>query len=270
MEKVPPFDSQQVESIASVLADTDEGLKGTEIGRLLQECKMADPTPSMTKWKRLYNAFAEAQNQHQLGNHVIMFINRAMNPVMYTEDPQGFAKRRDKLNTVLAFSGQYIGDDGRVRRSPKATNLDDALKRASRLHAALVNRSVHADVLHYCRAELLQENYFHAVLEAVKSIAAKIRGLSGLPSDGAELAQGAFGVPKDSSPPILAINGLKSDSDRGEQRGFVNLLIGLFGTIRNPLAHNPKVEWPMEESDALDILTLVSLIHRKLDRARKP
>lgn len=270
MERVPPFDSQQAESIAKVLADTEEGLTGPQIGHLLQECKMADPTPSMTKWKRLYNAFAEAQNQHKLGNHIIMFINRAMNPVKYTADPQSFAKRRDKLNTVLAFSGQYIRDDGKVRWSSKATNLDDALKRAGRLHAALVSRGVHADVLHYCRAELLQQNYFHAVLEAVKSIAAKIRSLSGLQSDGAELAQGAFGVPKDGSPPILAINSLKSDTDRGEQRGFINLLIGLFGTVRNPLAHNPKVEWPMEEGDALDILTLASLIHRKLDRARKP
>ena len=270
MERVPPFDSQQVESIARVIADTEDGLTGTEIGHLLQECKIPDPTPTMTKWKRLYNAFAEAQNRHQLGNHVIMFVNRAMKPVKYTANPQGFARRKDQLNTVLAFSGHYIGDDGQVRWSKKATSLDDALKRAGRLHAALLSRGVHADVLHYCRAELLQENYFHAVLEAIKSIAAKIRGLSGLQSDGAELAQGAFGLPKDGSPPVLAINGLQSDTDRGEQRGFVNLLTGLFGTIRNPLAHNPKVEWPIEEGDALDILTLASLIHRKLDRARKP
>lgn len=62
-----------MESIARVIADADEGLTGTEIGRMLEECKMADPTPTMTKWKRLYNAFAETQNHHQLGNHVIMF-----------------------------------------------------------------------------------------------------------------------------------------------------------------------------------------------------
>jgi uncharacterized protein (TIGR02391 family) len=253
-----------------VLADSEEGLTGSEIGHLLLECKMADPTPDMTKWKRLYNAFAKAQNKHQIGNHVIMLTNRAMNPVRYTADPQRFARRRDQLNTVLAFSGYSVGNDGRVRRARKAADLDDALKRASRLHAALVSRGVHADVLSYCRAELLQQNYFHAVLEAVKSIAAKMRGLSGLQSDGAELVQAAFGLPKDGSPPLLAINGLQSDTDRGEQRGFANLLIGLFGTVRNPLAHNPKVEWPMEENDALDILTLASLVHRKLDGARKP
>ena len=102
----------------------------------------------------------------------------------------------------------------------------------------------------------------------MKSIAAKIRQLSGLASDGAELVNQAFSLGKDCQP-LLAINLLATETDKGEQRGFVNLLVGLFGTIRNPGAHNPKIEWPMPEQDALDILTTVSLIHRKLDGARK-
>ena len=57
-----------------------------------------------------------------------------------------------------------------------------------------------------------------------------------------------FGVfSRDDCRPILAINSLKTETDKGEQRGFANLLIGLFGTIRNPATHNPKVEWPMAE-----------------------
>ena len=28
----------------------------------------------MTKWKRLFNALAAAQNQHRLGNHLILLI----------------------------------------------------------------------------------------------------------------------------------------------------------------------------------------------------
>ena len=47
------------------------------------------------------------------------------------------------------------------------------------------------------------------------------------------------------------------------------LLKGLYGTIRNPLAHNPKIERDMVEQDALDILTMISLVHRKLDKARR-
>lgn len=85
------------------------------------------------------------------------------------------------------------------------------------------------------------------MFEALKSIAAKIRTMSGLTTDGAELVQQAFGL---NGGPILAINTLATETDKGEQRGFANLLTGLFGTIRNPLAHNPNVEWNMSEQDA--------------------
>jgi uncharacterized protein (TIGR02391 family) len=159
-----------------------------------------------------------------------------------------------------------LGDDGKMRHTGPAATLQDALARANKLHADLETRNVHADVLTFCRAELLQDNYFHAVFEALKSIASKIRAMSGLTSDGAELVQDAFAL---KGGPLIAINGLATETDQGEQRGFCNLLIGLFGTIRNPLAHNPKVEWDMTEQDALDILTTVSLVHRKLDRARR-
>jgi uncharacterized protein (TIGR02391 family) len=71
------------------------------------------------------------------------------------------------------------------------------------------------------------------------------------------------------SPPHLAINELNSETLREEQRGFVSLLKGLYGTIRNPIAHEPKVEWEMEEQDAHDILTMISLVHRKIDKAKR-
>ncbi|WP_235490095.1 TIGR02391 family protein, partial [Achromobacter sp. DMS1] len=69
--------------------------------------------------------------------------------------------------------------------------------------------------------------------------------------------------------PVLTLGPLTTESEKSEQKGFANLLIGLFGAVRNPLAHAPKTNWPMSEQDALDILTLVSLIHRKLDGATK-
>lgn len=265
MDLIPPFSAQQLTAICQVLADTDKGLTGSQIGQLLADSRIPDPNPEMTKWKRLYNAFAEWQNAKQLGNCVLMFVSRAMNPTLYTTQRDLFASRRDELNVVLAFAGIHVGEDGKIRRSTKAENLSEAMKRASRLHDALSNRNVHQDVLKFCKAELLDENYFHAVFEAMKSIAAKIRTLSGLASDGADLVQQAFG--QGQSGPILAVNKLVTDTDKGEQRGFANLLVGLFGTIRNPLAHNPKVEWDMSEQDAMDILTTASLIHRKLDKA---
>lgn len=264
--RIDPFSSQHLEAACRVLADTERGLSGTQIERLLQEIEIADTSPGMTKWKRLFNALASAQNHHQIGNHLIMFINRAMNPVNYARDPATFAWRRDELNVVLAFSGFYVRKDGKVGYADKATTLDTARARAGRLKAALESRVVHAEVLNYCRAELLDENYFHAVFEATKGVAERIRLLSGLNGDGADLVNKVFAGQQ----PVLALGPLTTESEKSEQKGFANLLIGLFGAVRNPLAHAPKANWPMSEQDALDILTLVSLIHRKLDGSTKP
>lgn len=268
METVPPFDAQRLTAIAQILGDTADGLTGSQIGHLLRDCKIPDVAPDITKWKRLFNAFVEFQNERHFGNHVVIFINKAMNPVQYTDDPQVFDTRRERLNSVLAFSGMAVREDGRVEWSKRAQTLNEAMQRAGQLQSALQARAVHSDVLKYCRAELLQENYFHAVLEATKSIAAKVRSLSGLTSDGSDLVTAAFALGKSCSP-LLAINSLATETEKSEQRGFVNLLIGVFGTVRNPLAHSPRIEWDMSEQDALDILTMVSLIHRKLDKARR-
>ncbi|WP_241517042.1 TIGR02391 family protein [Roseateles puraquae] len=145
------------------------------------------------------------------------------------------------------------------------TTLDAARSRACRLKSALESRKVHAEVLNYCRAELLDENYFHAVFESTKGVAERIRSMSGLTMDGAELVSRTFSTQN----PILVFGSLATESEKSEQKGFAHLLVGLFGAVRNPLAHAPKTNWPMSEQDALDILTLVSLIHRKLDRTLK-
>lgn len=214
MIRIPLFNSQHLEAACRVLADTERGLSGAQIERLLQEIKVADTSPSMTKWKRLYNALVGAQNQYQVGNHLIMFINRAMNPVNYARDPAVFTWRRDELNVVLAFSGFYVREDGKVTNATKATTLDSARARAGRLKAALENRAVHAEVLNYCRAELLDENYFHAVFEATKGVAERIRQLSGLSGDGADLVNKAF----TGQQPVLTLGPLTTDSEKSEQK----------------------------------------------------
>lgn len=102
--RIPPFSSQHLEAACRVLADTERGLSGTQIGHLLQDVRVPDFDPNNTKWKRLFNALAQTQNQHQVGNHLILFINSAMNPVSYARDREAFIWRRDELNVVLAFS----------------------------------------------------------------------------------------------------------------------------------------------------------------------
>lgn len=254
-----------MEAVARVLADTNDGLTGSEIAFVLGDAGIPEVDATNTKWKRLYNAIATIQNDKGVGDYLLMVVTRAMSPVRYTNHLAQFERRRQSVNAVLCLTGYELGNDGRIRSVPPPQALDEALQRANRLAAALVARGVHNDVLLYCRAELLDQNYFHAVFEATKSIAAKVRLLSGLDGDGAELIQRAFGLSKEGLAPLV-INGLATETERGEQRGFIRLLVGIFGSVRNPLAHNSRAEWQMVEQDALDILTLVSLIHRKLDR----
>lgn len=265
MKKIIPFNAQQLEAACKVLAETERGLTGSEIGYLLQDCQIEDVSPEMNKWKRLFNALVKVQNIHQVGNHLIMFINRALNPVSYARDQVKFDWRKDELNVVLSFSGFYIREDGKVIRASKETTLKGAQARAGALRATLESRGVHPEILNYCRAELVEENYFHAVLEAIKGVAERIRNLSGLTTDGAELVNIAFSV----KVPILALNSLKTETEISEQKGFGNILVGLFGAVRNPTAHAPKITWPMTEQDALDILSLISFVHRRLDGAVK-
>ncbi len=259
------FEPAQLEAVCKVLGDTTNGLKGDEIGRILAEINVSDPDVGYTKWKRLYNAFAHAQNKHQVGNHLVQFVNKAMNPARYTATPDQFNWRRDGLNVALAFAGYAVNESGQVVHATPATTLQDARARAGRLRSVLESRRTHVEVLKYCEAELLQENYFHAVLEAVKGVAERIRQSSGLGSDGAELINQVFST----KAPLIAINALKSETELSEQKGFASMLVGLFGAIRNPTAHAPKTLWAMPEDDAVDILALVSYIHRKLDSSTK-
>ncbi|PHV23777.1 TIGR02391 family protein [Janthinobacterium sp. BJB446] len=263
MNRLPCFESAQLEAACKVLGDTANGLSGSEIGYILQEIEVPDPTPSMTKWKRIFNALAEAQNKHAVGNHLIMLVNKAMAPAKYTSTPELFCWRQDGLNVALAFAGYAVRDDGKVIHTTRETTVQGARTRAGRLQSLLKGRATHDEVLKYCRAELLEENYFHAVLEAVKGIAERLRQMSGLGSDGAELVNQALST----KTPVVALNSLKSETEVSEQRGIANLLIGVFGAIRNPTAHTPKVIWAMPEQDAIDVLGILSYVHRKLDNA---
>lgn len=58
------------------------------------------------------------------------------------------------------------------------------------ISAELARRDVHPDVLRFCRAELVQQNYFHAVLEAAKSVADKLRTLTGLQGAACSVSSG--------------------------------------------------------------------------------
>src|SRR3546814_4172331 len=111
----------------------------------------------------------------------------------------------------------------------------------------------------------MEGNYFHAVLEAVKGVAERLREMSGLGMDGAELINRVFSVKS----PIIALNSLATDTEQSEQKGIPNMFLGVFGAIRNPLANAPKIFWAMPEKDAIDTFGFLSYVPGKLDKVSR-
>jgi len=121
-------------------------------------------------------------------------------------------------------------------------------------------RNIHPDLPAKVRS-LFDDGYFsEATFEAFKFVEnevkrlGKLRGVTGF----AHMMR-AF----DESNPSIRLNGLQSDTDIDEQRGYRHMFAGAQSGIRNPRGHETNVaESP---DDCLDHLAVASVLLRKLD-----
>lgn len=265
----PPWPSAVVEGVTAVLASTEwPGLSNSEISRLLAILGIDDVSASSKK-TRLYGALHNRQLRDGASNCVIRFIAEAMGPGRHLQAQPRFEALRDRLAEPLSLVGLRVNAQGKVAHAAAtATTLDEVAHLAGRLRTELQRRGVHPEVVRYCEEELLRQSLFHAVFEATKGVSERLRQMTQLTIDGAELVDQCFGGR--SGTPLVRINAYRTDSETSEHRGFANLLKGTFGTFRNPPAHTPRASagWTLTEPDALDLFSLLSLIHRRLDCAQ--
>ena len=101
--------------VCEILAATDyPGLTWSEIEGLLPLTGVRDAgDPNLSKRKRLYAVLLTTQYTQRAGNCVIAFINQAMKPARYVNDPARFGALRDGLNEVLAFKALRVTEAGR-------------------------------------------------------------------------------------------------------------------------------------------------------------
>lgn len=264
MNRIDPFPQAILEGVCRILGDTEQGLTGTQIGFYLAQERIEDVDSVNTKWKRLYNAFAGFQKTNQCSNNILNFIIHVLCPSRYVNNQDRFDFLRNGTNQQLAFIGYKINEDGKLQKIDKASTISDVQIKANNLKQEIEKRSGHPILINYCKAELLTNNYFHAVFEANKGLFERIRKQSGLSSDGNTLIEETF-----SQNPILIINNYSTQSEKDEHKGFCNILKGLCGMFRNPEAHEPKISWNISEQDALEILGIISYCHRRLDKAQK-
>lgn len=260
MAAFPPFNPDHFETIARELGEL---VTGGQLDQLFASRGITDVSGQSTKWRRIHISLMARQGADRCGNHVAASIMAIMAPGRNVGDQARFELTRNALNKVLIFDGLQLGEDGRFRKVSAANTISDAKRRADGMATRLRGRDIHPEILRYCHEELMQENYFHAVFEAAKSLAQRLRDMTGLPLDGAALIDKCFAE----SQPLIWINPLRTETQRSEHKGFALLLKGAFAAIRNPTAHEPKILWQGED-DAADYFTLLSMLHRKLDTAR--
>lgn len=114
----------------------------------------------------------------------------------------------------------------------------------------------------YCKEEVLANDYFHAVQEAVKGICDRVREISGLNLDGNDLIQTVFSIKNI----YIALNSLRTSSEQNQQNGLKEIILGLIHMVRNVTAHELRIRWDINENDAIDILQQVSFVHKYLNR----
>jgi uncharacterized protein (TIGR02391 family) len=264
---IPPWPADVLEGVADVLGETTTGLTGTEIGQHLRTARVPDILPGITKRHRLREALVAQQAKDEAANCVVAFIVEAMSPVRYRGKEGLFDLRQAGLNEVLVFQGLRVNDKGQVAKGPQASTLSEAAQHANSLRTELRRRGAHSEILRYCSQEILEKNAFHAQLEAAKSVADRLRTLTGARGDGAALVDEVLSIGKVGAPRV-AINALNTDTDLDEQRGFGNLCKGLLGMFRNPTAHDPRIRRAVSDDELLEMLMVVSMVHRRLDGAR--
>lgn len=123
-------------------------------------------------------------------------------------------------------------------------------------------RNIHPDLPTRVR-ELFDDGYWeHSVFDAFKFIENEVKRISGLRGKtGYNLMMDAF----NENSPKVQLNGLATESDIDEQKGYKFIFTGAATGIRNPRGH--EVDIGDTPDEALDYLALASLLLRRLDAA---
>ncbi len=257
--ELPMFGLGHLTALSKVLGNL---MKGSEITKLLEHCRIQDNSGESTKWPRLEYAFIERQDKDRSPNAIFGFIQEALQPVRFIDRVDEYENYLTQVNQILMMVGVELRRDGQLQHVSRAETIDEVTKRTKNLRFHLIQNGVHPQVLMYCREELLQENYFHAVFEATKGLADRVREITGLIEDGSKLFDKAFSLKN----PWLAFNRLSNETEKNQQNGLKEMLKGITYLVRNTTAHEVKIRWVIEEKAAIEILRTISFLHGYLDQ----
>lgn len=266
MENISPFDNGTLESIARRIGDL---YTGSQLTGILNQTgvQVFDPGQPVTKWYRIYDSVSKQQTLQGDGRPLLKLLSVTFDPrnLSICRSDYDVSGVRAEVNTIMSLDGFRVRDDGAIVSVCRTSTLEEARRHSNQLRTFLEQRGAHHEVLKCCRPELLKndDDYYEAVYESIKGLAERVRQITGIELDGRQLFQTVFSTKN----PKLRINDCTTETERNEQTGIRLLAEGLFAAVRNPISHNPRLKWYLNEQDALDYLSVVSFLHRKIDKA---
>jgi uncharacterized protein (TIGR02391 family) len=123
-------------------------------------------------------------------------------------------------------------------------------------------RNIHPDLPDKVRKLFDDGHWEQSIFEAFKFIENEVKRISGVRGKtGQALMMDAF----NENSPKVQLNGLATESEIDEQKGFKFIFTGAAAGIRNPRGH--EVDLGDTPDEAMDYLALASLLLRRLDTA---
>jgi uncharacterized protein (TIGR02391 family) len=133
----------------------------------------------------------------------------------------------------------------------------------SHINSTQLEGLLHHDVAKYALPHFVSHHFREAVLNSVMVVFDLIRSRTGLKEDGDQLVGKAFAL----NSPYLVFSELNTESGQNDQKGFIQILKGLYQGVRNPNAHT--LNHAIGERDAAQYLVMASLLAQKIDDATR-
>lgn len=258
----PNLNSAEIEKISDIFGDTNDGLSGHEIRRILDVCSIPIDDSNSTKRYLLFNSLACKCNNDRDSSCVYKFIKEAFEISRWLDRNSLKEQLRVKINEVLSLKGIKITDTNEFEQISIARTVSEAKLRAAEFKTIFTNRKAHNEVIKCCKEEFFAEDYFHAVHEASKSLTDRISNETGVKLDGQNLIECVFS----SNNPLMVLNNLQTKSEINEHNGLKYLLIGVNSLVRNVTAHEMRIKRDIDKDQAIDILHIISTLHKMLDK----
>lgn len=257
--KIPHFNLSALEAIAKIIGDR---YTGTEISAFFRKAGFPEIVhDGSTKWRFVFSALEAIQKSPNGDANIAKILEILCDPQEFFGNPELHTHILGDIDEILSFYGLSINpQNGKLIVS---TEAKAKLRKRKSIEAEVFDaRQLHPEVVKHGRNLFIQSRHYHAVFECCKAFDRFVANKAQINEHGDKLMGAALNVNG-----TLKLNSLQTQSEINEQEGVMHLCKGLMRAIRNPEAHEPELDWPINQQDALDILSLISFLYRKIEAA---